>query len=716
MSGLQYIFRFLYKIRWWLIIFPLIITLIVIPATRSIPRIYNVDMTIYTGVVSGFSAEMGEPVQNSIILNNTIENIINIIKSKETLNDVCLYLYARHMIYGDPNEDNIYISAENYRKLLSITPKDVEALIDKSSEEKTVENLKQYEKQSPSNFVYGLFHWNHPHYCYSSLNEHIKVLRIGNSDMLRVSYSANDPGVAYQTLLMLDKSYVKHYNNLQFGSTSNAIKYFEQELERVGEELKSKEDSLVNYNVQNRIINYEEQTKQVAALDKEFELRNQDILFKFQSAERSIKQLEILLGENAIKMKNNAEFLSQLSEIAKLNSLIAELESFNKDSIAVSANYQKIIHYKELLKKKEEEFTKLSNQISSQKFTKEGYPTSNFVTQWIEELLKKEKAAAEIQIMQRNQDELNQQYSHFSPIGSTIKRQERSIDFIERSYLSILSSLNAARLRLKSLEMNSASLKLINPPTFPLKAEPSKRKIYVLAAFAGSLVFVLGFFLLSALLDFRLRDRIRTERITGGRVLGAFPFIGKGKYDKIRNEKSITYMCNVVAGYFKTHTPTMINVISINQKVGKSYLLLQLADIWEEQGLNVHVSEWDRDFSSFNKEFILARTLFDFIPNTKANIYITEYPALTLNTIPPTLLREASINILVLDANTVWDDSKQVIFSKLQEQAGEAPLYIYLNKAEKEAVESFTGALPPYLRFERLGKHFARRGLIPPAQ
>ena len=201
MEFLQYIFRFLYRIRWWLIITPLVVAMVVIFRTRNLERSFPVDMTIYTGIVSGYALETGETnIQSSTVVNNTIDNIINIILSKETLREVCLHLYARHMIYGDPDEDNEYIRAANYRHLHRLTPPDVKELIDKTSEEKTVENLKGYEKASPHNFVYGLFNWNHPHYAYGALSK-IRVVRLGNSDMLRVFYAANDPGVAYQTLL-----------------------------------------------------------------------------------------------------------------------------------------------------------------------------------------------------------------------------------------------------------------------------------------------------------------------------------------------------------------------------------------------------------------------------------------------------------------------------------------------------------------------------------
>ncbi|MFA5651679.1 MAG: exopolysaccharide biosynthesis protein, partial [Proteiniphilum sp.] len=170
MEFLQYILRFLYRIRWWLVIGPILVVLLVLLGTRNLERFYPVDMTIYTGIVSGYTMEIGDVgIQSSAVVNNTIDNIINIILSKETLGKVSLHLYARHMIHGNPDEDNEYIMAVNYRHLQRITPPEVKKLIDPSSEEKTVENLRQYEQTSPNNFVYGLFNWNHPHYSSRAL-------------------------------------------------------------------------------------------------------------------------------------------------------------------------------------------------------------------------------------------------------------------------------------------------------------------------------------------------------------------------------------------------------------------------------------------------------------------------------------------------------------------------------------------------------------------
>lgn len=717
MVFLQYIFRFLYRIRWWLLIAPLLVALVIVLYTRNLERSYPVDMTIYTGIVSGYAMETGETnLQNATVINNTIDNIINIILSKETLGELSLYLYARHMIFGNPDEDNEYISAANYRHLLRITPAEVKKLIDKSSEEKTVQNLKGYEEASPRNFVYGLFNWNHPHYSYRGLSS-VKVVRLGNSDMLRVFYAANDPGVAYQTLLLLNILYAREYQTLQFGSTSNAIRYFEEELARVGNQLRESEDSLTNYNVRNRIINYDEQTEQVAALDKEIDLRYQDILLNYNSASASVRYLEIQMDENIQLLKDNAEFLSKLNRVADLNTRVAELETFYTDSTSSANNREQLNKSKQRLEDTQKELMDFSQSFSNRKYTRDGYPTSNFVMQWLEELLKLEQSKAELEVIKTFKEELDKEYSHFSPIGSTIKRQERNIDFIERNYLSILSSLNAARLRLKSLEMSSASLKLINPPVFPLNAEPSKRKKLVLAAYAGSLMLLLGFFLLLDLFDRTLRDRIRTEYLTGAKVLGALSGKGKlrhRKYAKAYNQKAVQYLANALQDFFKEGDPCpIVNIVSIDADTGKSFLIDLLSDYWYNLGVTVQNIRYGEDFDPASSQFLFSgsiRELAGLETKPGQTIFLVEQAPMENFTIPKPLLREASINLVVVGADRLWRDSDKQLFERLCEQSGSVPIRICINRAEKEVVESFTGMLPPYSSWKKIIYRYTQFG------
>jgi len=105
MDYILYFFRFLYRIRWWLLIGTTIITLAVIFATRNMSKTYNVEATIYTGIVSGYSIE-GDGSTDWAATSNAIDNLINIMRAESTLKRVSYRLYARNMINGNLDKDN----------------------------------------------------------------------------------------------------------------------------------------------------------------------------------------------------------------------------------------------------------------------------------------------------------------------------------------------------------------------------------------------------------------------------------------------------------------------------------------------------------------------------------------------------------------------------------------------------------------------------------
>ena len=117
MEYILYLSRFMYRIRWWLILGTGAITLLAIILTTNMKRTYSVDTTLYTGVVSGYSIEDGGGVTDWAATQNAIDNLINIIRAESTLKRVSLRLYARNLIHGDPDKDNNYITAEHYRQL-----------------------------------------------------------------------------------------------------------------------------------------------------------------------------------------------------------------------------------------------------------------------------------------------------------------------------------------------------------------------------------------------------------------------------------------------------------------------------------------------------------------------------------------------------------------------------------------------------------------------
>ncbi len=166
MNSLIYIIRFVWRIRYWLIIGPLLVALFVYFKMGQRPSRYTATSTIYTGIVSGYDINTvaGTTHQDWNIINNAMDNLMNIITSEATLHDVAMRLYAQDLVHGEEEEDNSYILASNYRSLMRRTPPDVKALIDRKSDSVTLHNLLEYEQADHDHNVYGIYRRQHRHY------------------------------------------------------------------------------------------------------------------------------------------------------------------------------------------------------------------------------------------------------------------------------------------------------------------------------------------------------------------------------------------------------------------------------------------------------------------------------------------------------------------------------------------------------------------------
>lgn len=717
MEFFSQIIKMLYRIKYWLIFLPVIAALIAIYGTRHLVRTYEVSTTIYTGIASGFTIESG--LESGKVdwssVNNGMDNLISIIKSKSTLREVSIRLYAQHMIYGDSTKDNNYIQAQNFRALVRITPKAVRALIDKSSIDSTIKNLNSYEQASPKNFVYGLFNWYHRHYSYTALSR-IEVKRLFNSDMLDIKYSADDPGIAYNTLVLLNKEFARQYEHLRFGETNDVVAYFRNELARLGGELKNSEDELTKYYVDKKIINYGEQTKQVTALARDYELMYYEVLLRYTSATSSVAELEQKIAEQVKAIKNNTVFLEKLKNVTKYSVEIAKLESFRADTTDVSPIKERLLQqYKLKENAAEEDLKTFSNNISDIKYSKEGIVSTTYVEQWVAELINKEKAASELKVMEEVRKSLQSEYGYFSPVGTTIKKKEREIGFTEQSYLAVLQSLNDALMRQKTLQMSSANLKAINPPLFPVSPVPTARKVLVIATYLGTIILIIAFFILLELFDRTVRDKSRAERLIPAKVLGAYPrknFMRYRRYNNEYEEISTNYLANSIVPYLNPkERPDIINFISSGHECGKSYLIDRLYEYWTERGIRVKILSFNDEQTAAARDYILSSNFSDLFEYANEDIVLVEHRSILDSSIPVGLLREASLNIVVVRADKVWRDIDKIAFERLKEQVKNSPLMLYLNQAKRDVATDFVGMLPPYTKIRSFVYKMTQMGL-----
>lgn len=256
-----------------------------------------------------------------------------------------------------------------------------------------------------------MFYYNHPFYSYNAL-KNIKVQRRLTSDLLDISYTSGDPGIAYNTVSILMDEFVEEYRRIRYGETDKVIKYFEEELKRIGKKLNSEEDDLTKYNVEKRIINYLDETKEIAAISKEFELREQDALFAYNSTKSMLEELEKHMDSNAKQVLKNMEFVDKLREASNITSKISEVEAMSdskqKDTGSLTGDKKRLSELKQ-------ELNDLTTSYVSHKYTKEGASRTNIIDQWLEQTLLFEKAKAELLIVQNARQELNDRYVFFRP-------------------------------------------------------------------------------------------------------------------------------------------------------------------------------------------------------------------------------------------------------------------------------------------------------------
>ena len=652
MDTFRYLIRFLYKIRWYLAILPLIALVISWFMTRNMERVYDTNTTIYTGMITGYNMEGTGSVGGNSQTN--INNLMLIITTDNTIHEVSLRLFARCMMYGNPNKDNNYITAEHFRELNASVPIEVKALIKHNSEAQTVANLKAYEKPLQDNYIFGILNF-HPYFGINNITSKLKVLQFEKSDIIDIAYSANDPGIAYNTLDILNSVFKKQYEQIRFGETTNVIKFYEKEVAKLLRYLTNAEDDLIRYNISKRIINYEEQTKQLTILEAQQQNAVNEQLMNYTTTKALMDYLERQLGNRAQVIRSNREFTNSVRDISRIQSRISNLQLMSSENGGADAEaQQELAKAQKDLQDATGRVKSLTRDIEAATYnTETGVKANKMLDSWLEQVLLLEKAKAMANAQDIMQQKLDEQYMFYAPIGATVDRKDRHITFIEGNYMDMLKALNAARLRQRNLQMTTASLRVLNPPMFPLNAQPTNRMMILLGTFLLTFMLTALYFFIIELLDRTLRDRMRSERITKLPVMGCFPKesnLRYRRYNKTISDMALRQLSKTLLPHFKEGQQNVLNLISTDAANGKSYLAQELENYWISIGLQVRRLTYDEDFLAEDSKFIMAKDIKDLCSDiSPEEIAIVEYPNLDDNSVSPALLNIGTVTNQILN-------------------------------------------------------------------
>lgn len=753
-----------------LIVVPLLLATSVILLTMNPSFKYSSQSILYTGLASGSSIEMDKTFDYQAT-NTAFDNLINIINSRETQEEVAIRLLAQHLML--PKANPKYISKKLYDEFKEKIPASLYKYIAKDSDiasstagatkydnalfpseinqnnyEKTVRNLTLLMNSSNDNFVYELLNYEgDKHYSLDAISK-ITAMRISNSDLIKMEYTTDDPGICQQTLAIYNQVCISNYKFIKENRSDDVVKYFQGELEIAREKLKEGEEKLLEFNIGYNIINYYEQSKAVAVVKEDMEVDFKKKTAELAGIQAGRKRLEQKLEIQEIVQEKSSTILDKKKLLGNLNFKIglaqAEVDPNNSKAVAT-----KIADLKKQAESLTNEIKKGVDELYSYQNSIDGLPITNVLPDWLDNVVEADNLIATIKTMSGQNSDFQEKYAKYAPAGANIKRIEREISVSEQGYLEILHGLNLAKLKLQDNEMSS-NIKTIDEPYFPLSPNPTKRAILIVAAaFLGgiltlAIIFVMEYF------DDTLKNATRASKVIGLPTLGMIPkmilnpgsinlpFIQQRLIEIITQNIMQSTGANSSGKSVKT-----IVVFSSQKEEGKTVLAGNIAKNLKNEGKKVLVLNYDtkqkhsvqqRKFPFINRLlgypdpridlnnpflddvanyldntenysykidplFYEATTYLDILKqnnitvNYNPDFVIIELPALIYNNFPPELIMNADLGILVCRSNRVWSEADISATKNLLESSA-SKIKIIVNGVSLNEIESVLGDLP----------------------
>jgi len=699
----------------YITIIPIVIGLLVYFLTKDLPVKYTTSSTIFTGVTTN----NGLVVESIRIDNNATQseynNIMTMLKSTTLFEEISLHLLAQHLILTKPQKE--IISEKSYKELMESVPDKVKKLVVKNNFEQTYKNLKNYIVQDEKNYIYRLMNFGHKYYGINSIST-LKAERLTNSDLIKLSFESEDPGICFNTVQFATQIFIENYSEIKIKQSSSAVSYFEQKLKEIAAKLDEAEQNLLDFNIDNDIINYYEQTEQVTTQQEKIEVRLQEVKMEYEASQAVLAKLEHEVEKRYNINLRNSMILQIREQLVDLNEAITSIELDNNNP-----NKSKL---PDLKNKKNKVESTLKNKIDSMNIfdsKSQGIESQRLLSEWLDAVKNHENYSALFKSMKLRQIDFMKQFKRYAPLGATIKRIEREIDVYEREYLNVLHHLGLARQNQQSIDMRS-NMKVLDQTKFPINAIPSKNKLYVVIAVLFSIIFyLLGVFIIE-LMDARMKSPSLLKTNTGLDVIAAFTIKNK-RNKKFINTEMIDHRASLLLFEkvrklsSKSTKPFVIQIYSSWDGAGKTLVATKLAAEIEKHNFSVTIVSFCNEeenssqtkstesdsiaISNYYSEINKFEQYDTFIAEKSitSDYLISIFPPVSNGIDNTVIISNPNANLIVYDANTSWAIADIFMLDKLKSVLLENSLFAVLTYAEPDNLEEMYGDIPKRRSFIR---------------
>ena len=151
--------------------------------TKSEKKVFSSETVIYTGIASGYSLN-GNTKADYFATSNAFDNLLTLILSRATKQEVAIDLLATHLLLKENNPS--LLSWQSYKQLQQLIPDSIKKKLVKNTLEATAISITNYMQADDKNLVYKIINSDNEFYSVNTL-QNIKALRVSSSDLIRIT-------------------------------------------------------------------------------------------------------------------------------------------------------------------------------------------------------------------------------------------------------------------------------------------------------------------------------------------------------------------------------------------------------------------------------------------------------------------------------------------------------------------------------------------------
>lgn len=696
----QLLLRLLRQNILWLLLLPALTAATAFYFTRNQTRTYQSTAVLYTGLASGYSIlsdDKNTRVDHNAVT-NAFENLLSTVTSRQTIAEVGLRLLSRHLLLNRP--DSLVLGSQGFAQLQRAIPADVRRSLTVDRNQQAVyQRVDELAQAAGTNPVKTLLNNPASWYGPAKIKKGLKAVRKKDSDMLELTYESEDAAITHATLTELIEVFSNRYAGLKSSETNPVVSYYNDANRKAARKLQQAEMRIKAFEGDNKIINYEEESRAIA-IEKEAILNQyNEELMKSRAAKASMETLGKRLEDRMTVLKTNEELIAKRTELTNVTNQLAQAQVRGRSRENIEQLSAKAARLSDELKTAAQKYYKTGNSVES-------LPQTRLLDEWLNKLVQYDESAARLNVYQDRLNEFNQMAARFAPLGTTLSQLKRDVSVAEKDYLTNLTALNQAQTRQKNAEM-TGPLRLLDAPEFPQQPLPSKRGLLIGAALSVGFVLALILLLIRYLADGRLYSPSRFTTVTGLPVVASFPTVSRRMPGRGTRSHSMTqYMLEQLrstAAIEMTPVPSyrpyeLISVWSTRPKQGKTWLTTQLAERYGMAGKRVaylHPHSIDNRLVlslpeevttiaySIRNDFAYAKRVDEIIDERPFNaedydIILLELPDLGETPIATHLVAQSNLLLLVTSAKITWRPHDQNLY-QLYRKATTAPILPVLN-------------------------------------